>query len=177
VPSTPENPVADDELQSLDFTVPGAFCPVPADHPASPAPQPAAAPKPLAASLAGTLSARVEQPLKQVLKACGHNPVRLDVSRIAAADDQGCALLLAALDACRDAHGNCALVGADHLAALLAARIKSGERHERHVWLLLLDLCQRLGRERAFRDAAKAYAVSFGITPPSWDASRVGGCE
>lgn len=177
MPPTSENPAAA-ELLSLDFTVPGAFCEVPANHPARPPASAApAALKTVTASLSGTLSARVEEPLRQVLKACGKNAVRLDLSRLAAADEQGCALLLAALDACRNAHGNCALVGAGHLATLLAARIKAGARQERHVWLLLLDLCQRLGRERAFRDAAAAYAVSFKLPAPCWDASRVGGYD
>ena len=137
----------------------------------------AAAGKLVSASLAGTLNARVEEPLKQVLRVCAKAPVRIDLTRIADADDKGCALLLAALDTCRKTKGQCLLAGAGHLAELLAARTQPGVRDNEHAWLLLLELYQRLGREAAFEDAAVAYAVSFEVSPPSWESARVGGCE
>lgn len=137
----------------------------------------AATGKIVSASLAGTLNARVEEPLKQVLKVCAKTPVRIDLTRITDADDRGCALLLAALDSCRKTQGQCLLAGAGRLADLLAGKTRSGSRDNQRIWLLLLELYQRLGREAAFDDAAVAYAVSFEVSPPSWEPARVGGCE
>jgi ABC-type transporter Mla MlaB component len=139
----------------------------------------AAAPagKLVSASLSGTLNARVEGPLQQVLKVCLRNPVRIDLARIVAADDHGCALLLAALDTCRKSRARCVLAGAGHLADLLAGMTQQGRRADEHAWLLLLHLYQRLGREAAFEDAALAYAVTFELSPPSWEPAHAGDCE
>lgn len=133
--------------------------------------------KPVLASLAGTLSARVEEPLKQVLNVGMKNPLRIDLSRITDADDRGCALLLAALDSCRRHGTRCRIVGAGHLAELLAGKVQQGTPIDEHIWLLLLELHQRLGNEEAFEDAALAYAVSFELSPPSWDTARIGDGE
>ena len=137
----------------------------------------AAAGKAVSASLAGTLNARVEEPLQQVLRVCAKTPVRIDLTRITDADDRGCALLLAALVTCRKTKGQCLLAGAGHLAGLLAGKAQPGVRANEPAWLLLLELYQRLGHEAAFDDAAVAYAVSFEVSPPSWEPARVGGCE
>lgn len=133
--------------------------------------------KTVSASLSGTLNARVEGPLKQVLDVCARTPVRIDLSRLTDADDRGCALLLVALATCRRTGGHCRLAGAGHLAGILAAKAQLGVRANEHAWLLLLDLYQRLGRQPAFEDAAVAYAVSFEVSPPSWEPASIGCCE
>jgi ABC-type transporter Mla MlaB component len=247
-------PKDDDDLMSLDFTKPGAFCVVPPPAPAAPTaferaaqlradgnfeeacrllegavesgvgeasaweqlldlyqamgrreafeacalefarrfekspppwrgtgapavPAAAGAGKSVSVSLSGTLNARVQGPLQQVLRVCTRNPVRLDLSRIADADDQGCALLLDALGTCRRCTRVCPLAGAAHFAEVLAARVQPGERANEHIWLLLLEMYQRLGREAEFEEAALNYAITFELSPPSWDAARIGGCD
>lgn len=142
---------------------------------------PAVAAKPalktIPASIAGTLSARVAEPLRQVIEVCARKPLRLDLARITDVDDAGCALLHAALVACSKHAGHCRLAGAGHLAALLAAKVQDGCRDNEAAWLLLLDLYQRLGRAAEFEAAALAYAVSFEVSPPSWEDRLAGACE
>jgi len=133
--------------------------------------------KTIAASLAGMLNAHADLPLKQVLKVCVKNPVRIDLSRLTDADDEGCALLLAALGHCRKIQGRCRLAGAGRLAELLAGKTLQGVRADQNAWLLRLELYQRLGRQDLFEDAAVEYAVSFEVSPPSWDPAGVGDCE
>lgn len=167
---------------SLDFTVPGAFREAPPTPPPvrveTEAPAPAAKRgQAVSATLSGTLNANVRGPLQKVLEVCRQAPVRIDLARIAGADDAGCGLLLAALRACDKANARCVLAGAGHVAALLAPLARSGARANEHAWLLLLELRQRLGCQETFEDLAVAYAVTFEVSPPSWDPALAGHCE
>ena len=164
------------EAQALEFARHFEKSPPAWVERAAPAAAPAAE-KIVGASLAGKLNARVAEPLQQLLKVCIKTPVRIDVARIADADERGCELLLAALETCRRTRARCLLAGAGQLAALLDAKAHQGGSDQPHVWLLLLHLYQRLGREAAFEEAAIDYAVRFEVSPPSWDKAHIGECE
>ncbi len=45
-----------------------------------------------------------------------------------------------------------------------------GERSNEEMWLLLLELYQQAYRQEAFEEAAVNYAVTFEVSPPSWEA-------
>ena len=47
---------------------------------------------------------------------------------------------------------------------------KAGEKSvDVAVWLLLLDLYQMLGLQNEFEEAAVDYAVTYEVSPPSWE--------
>jgi ABC-type transporter Mla MlaB component len=125
------------------------------------------------ASLAGMLDLKIQEQLKQMLKFAEKNPsVRLDVAKITDANDQGCALLASALRQLKKQRKECALVGAEKLAAILAKKIVPGTRERENTWLLLLELYQQLFAQEAFEEAAVNYAVTFEVSPPSWEPPK-----
>lgn len=136
----------------------------------------AAAPTPSKAgkSLSGMLDAGAEAVLKPLLPLVERNlSVRLDVTRVTDADDAGCGAVNGFLGAIKKARKQCALVGADKLAAILAGKVAVGQRENEQIWLLLLNLYQRLGAQDPFDEAAVNYAVTFEVSPPSWEPLQV----
>lgn len=124
-------------------------------------------------SLSGVLSAKAQEPLKQLVKNAEKNPVvRLDVSKVTDAAEEGCALLHGTLLALKKAKKECVLGGAERLASVLAKKIVPGQRENERTWLLLLELYQQLFQQQAFEDAAVNYAVTFEVSPPSWEAPK-----
>lgn len=120
-------------------------------------------------ALSGTLSARVEGPLKQLLQlAEKHQHIRIDLARIQDADINGCALLFDALGKLKRMKREYTLGGADKLAKLLAGRIAMGQPENEPIWQLLFELYQHSGQQQAFEDLAIEYAVAFEVSPPSW---------
>lgn len=137
-------------------------------------PEPAARPPGMpTVSLPGILAAKVPEALKQLFRNAEKGPVvRLDVARATEADEEGCALLNEALHQLKRTRKECVIAGADKAAAMLAKKISAGVRANEQAWLLLLELYQRLGDQPAFEDAAVDYAITFEVSPPSWESAR-----
>ncbi|MDP2808596.1 MAG: STAS domain-containing protein [Rhodocyclaceae bacterium] len=126
-------------------------------------------------SLSGVLNAKAQAPLAKLLKVAERNPVvRLDLAKISDADEDGCAELCGAIAAIRKAKREIVLGGAERLAAILVRKIVPGARENEHVWLLLLDLYQQLFQQEAFEETAVNYAVTFEVSPPSWNLPGAG---
>lgn len=124
-------------------------------------------------ALTSILNAKSDEVLKQLLRmAAGNQWVRLDLSRLADADNGGCSLLLSALKKLRQEKRECVLNGADHLATILKRKIVPGEGKNESIWLLLLELYQRLYRQELFEETALQYAITFEVSPPSFEAPR-----
>ena len=98
-------------------------------------------------------------------------PVRLDFSAVRSANVEGCASLLAGLQALRAERREVDLAGADALLAVLRPMLAIGERGSGETpWLLLLELLQLLDREKDFEETAMDYCVTFEVSPPSFEA-------
>jgi ABC-type transporter Mla MlaB component len=123
--------------------------------------------------LAGALNAKAQETLVQALKIAEKNPaVRVEVAKVTEVDDQGCALLNNVLGQLKRARKECVIVGADKLAVIVAKRVVAGEREHEQAWILLLDLYQQIGDQNAFEDAAVNYAVTFEVSPPSFEVAK-----
>lgn len=100
--------------------------------------------------------------------------VALDIAALGAdelaIDAAGCTQLLALLQAARRAGGGVELRRAAALAGRLATLCAGGRAVGEPVWLLLLELLQALDRPDDFEEMAVAYAVTFEISPPSWES-------
>jgi anti-anti-sigma regulatory factor len=141
-----------------------------ADQPAVAAPKPA---NKSLISLSGPLNAKTQDTLKQSLKVAEKSPmIRLDVGKITQVDDYGCALLGSVLKQLKQARKECVLVGAEKLVQLVAKQTVPGERTNEHAWLLLLELQQKLGNQEPFEEAAVNYAVTFEVSPPSFEVPK-----
>lgn len=124
-------------------------------------------------ALAGIVDLKAQEPLKQLLKFAEKNPgVRLDLAKVTDADDQGCGLLNSVLRQMKKMRKECVLAGAEKLAAILARKTVAGKRERENTWLLLLELYQHLYAQQAFEDAAVNYAVTFEVSPPSWEPPK-----
>lgn len=111
-------------------------------------------------------------------QAVDKNPkLRIELTKVKAADDLGAERLLGVLAKIHKKKGEVELVGRDALAGMLEARIETGRRDESGCWLLLLELYQLMGKQDAFEDMAINYAVTFEMSPPSWEAKRVVAAE
>jgi anti-anti-sigma regulatory factor len=122
-------------------------------------------------ALSGILSASSEGALKKLVVIAESNPtVRLGLLKVTDAGNDGCRLLLESLRAIKKGGRECLLTGADEFAAMLANKVEMMKREREETWLLLLELYQRAGNQLAFEDTAIAYAVTFEVSPPSWEA-------
>lgn len=106
------------------------------------------------------------------------NPkLRVELTKVKVVDDLGAERMLGVLAKVRKNKGDIELVGRDALAALLEARVETGRREESGCWLLLLEFYQLMGKQEAFEDMAINYAVTFEMSPPSWEPKRVAAAE
>ena len=121
--------------------------------------------------LSGVLNAGVGEVLKQAMKlAATSTMVRMDLAKLVDADNDGATLLMRALAALKRAKKEFVFGSPEHLAQILAAKVVPGERRNEAMWLLLLELYQQAFRQDAFEEAAVGYAVTFEVSPPSWEA-------
>jgi anti-anti-sigma regulatory factor len=124
-----------------------------------------------AESFAGVLDEHIEAQLRRLVQAGPASPVRLDFGAVRGATAEGCARLLAALQALRGAGAELVLAGADTLAAVLRPMLAIGARGAPQApWLLLLELLQLLNREKDFEETAMDYCVTYEVSPPSFEA-------
>lgn len=121
-------------------------------------------------ALSGALSAASASALSKLAEIAESKPVvRLGLLKVTDADNDGCGLLLQTLRAIKKAGRECLLSGAEGFAAMLADKVEMMKREREETWLLLLELYQRIGNQTAFEDTAVAYAVTFEVSPPSWE--------
>ncbi|MBS1226784.1 MAG: anti-sigma-factor antagonist [Proteobacteria bacterium] len=103
--------------------------------------------------------------------------LRLDLSTLSRLDAAGCARLLALLQQSRKARHELDILGRDTLATLLEACVETGRAEDQACWLLLLEVYQLRGQYESFEEVAINYAVTFEVSPPSWEAARVAAPE
>jgi ABC-type transporter Mla MlaB component len=122
-------------------------------------------------SLTGVLNAGIGEVLKQTMKlATTSTIVRMDLAKLDDADNDGATLLTRALAALKRAKREYVFGSPEHLAGILTAKLVPGERRDEAMWLLLLELYQQAFQQDAFEEAAVNYAVTFEVSPPSWEA-------
>jgi anti-anti-sigma regulatory factor len=125
-----------------------------------------------AVSLNGVLSAASAPALEQLRKAAERQPkLRLDFAKLQGIEPAGCALLRDTLRTFRASKKDVWLTSEATLFKLLRDNAKAGEAGvDQAYWLLLLDLYQMLGLQNEFEEAAVDFAVTYEVSPPSWEA-------
>lgn len=101
-------------------------------------------------------------------------PLRLDCGKLAGCDDEVAGELATLLMRARRSGVALTLDGADGFLARLNDRLPVGVATHAPAWQLLLELLQRLGTQEAFEERAVDYAVTFELSPPSWEAAPAG---
>lgn len=125
--------------------------------------------QPQVVALTGVLNADIGKQLQPVFEKGMTGPVCLDVSGINAVESAGCSLLVRSLMRLREARRVVVIQHADHLLKQVEVGAQAGLAERREYWLLSLDLLQQCGDEQRFEGLAVDYAVTFEVSPPSWE--------
>lgn len=121
-------------------------------------------------AFSGSLDEGAEKTVKQLEKIVSTNPVaRVDFGRLQSVDALGAQMLLKAMQAARKAKCELVMSGAEKLVELLKGKIEVGRGEDEPFWLLLLELYQHMGQQGPFEEWAVNYAVTFEVSPPSWE--------
>jgi anti-anti-sigma regulatory factor len=121
--------------------------------------------------LAGKLTAAAATQLEGLKRAMAKqiSEVRLDVMSVTGFDDEGARLLAQALGDARRRKFALLVQRAEKLKPMLEAAVKNGRDGGEGAWLLSLELLQWANARAAFEDRAVEYAVTFELSPPSWE--------
>ncbi len=121
--------------------------------------------------LTGRLSSGVATQLEGLKRAMAKqlSEVRLDLMSVTGFDDEGARLLATALGDARRKKFTIQLQRAEKLKPMLEAMVKKGREGGEGAWLLSLELLQWSNAHAAFEDRAVEYAVTFELSPPSWE--------
>ncbi len=96
--------------------------------------------------------------------------VLLDFSLVSEIDSLAAAEILSLWQQLENAGTSCLVAGSTSLAGLLSKQIETGRRSHAEVpfWLLLLQVFQASDQQEAFESLAVDYAVTYEVSPPSW---------
>jgi anti-anti-sigma regulatory factor len=125
-------------------------------------------------SLGDALTAKCA-PLVEIIKAgIGKKEMlRLDFAKLQSVDAEGCRLLLDALQQFKRAGKELIFSGEAQLIKLLAQVAKLEDKSvDQAIWLLLIEIYQMLGLQDQFEEAALNYAITFEVSPPSWETKK-----
>lgn len=127
-----------------------------------------------AITFSGKLDESISKQIERAYKLSEKNgPLRLEFTRVAEVQADGCELLLSALRKLQKSGNELILVGAPELATKIRATIETGRRDETDTpWLLLLEILQLLNREQEFEETSIDYCITFEVSPPAFVAPK-----
>lgn len=112
-----------------------------------------------------TVKAALEIPAR----AARFSSLRIDVATLTEFDDTGCRRLVDVLRRLRRQAYSVGWQGLEPLWRRIGPRIKTGTRHNEGIWLFALELLQWQNNQAEFEERAVDYAVTFEVSPPSWE--------
>ena len=125
-------------------------------------------------ALSGVLSKASAPELEKLRSTSAARPaVRVECSALGSLDGPGCGLLCDTLLFLRDGGKKVLLSGEAQILRLLedVCRPKRVET-DRAAWALLFEIYRILDFKDKFEEAAVNYAVTFEVSPPSWESKR-----
>jgi ABC-type transporter Mla MlaB component len=122
-------------------------------------------------ALTGKLTAAAAAQLEGLKRAMAKQlpEARVDMMSVTGFDDEGARLLANALGEARRKKFPLQLQRVEKLKPALEAALKQGREGGEGAWLLSLELLQWANAHAAFEDRAVEYAVTFELSPPSWE--------
>lgn len=121
--------------------------------------------------LQGVLTAEGSQPVAELANLIAQKvAVNVDCGKLIGCDDEVAGQLAELLGTARRKGVAVTLSRIDEFMRRLNERLVAGETTRATTWLLLLELLQRHGTQEAFEERAVDYAVTFELSPPSWEA-------
>jgi len=96
--------------------------------------------------------------------------LRLDFARLEGLDASGSRRLVETLQGLKKSGKKITPISVPHVTDLLKSMFGQGGEDEQAHWQLLLNLYQCQGMQAEFEDLAVEYAITFEVSPPSWEA-------
>ncbi len=125
-------------------------------------------------SLQGVLTAEGLQPLDELRNMlAAKQPALIDCGKLIGCDDEVAGQFAELLSQARRRGVALTLERAEAFMGRLNDRLQAGDPVHGASWQLLLELLQRLGPQEAFEERAVDYAVTFELSPPSWEVQPV----
>jgi anti-anti-sigma regulatory factor len=123
-------------------------------------------------ALGGTLTEASAPELEKLRNAAAaQRTLRVECGKLEGIDAPGCRLFREALVSLRNAGKEVLLTGEARLVQLLEEACQPGKSEtDNAVWTLLLDVYRILDLKDKFEEAAVNYAVTFEVSPPSWES-------
>lgn len=119
----------------------------------------------------GIIGAEQASDVERMLKLAGSDSgVKLDLSKATGVEAEIASQFAAVLQSIRRAEQRVSASGVKEFTRHLLSLLEGAARQEKNYWALLFELYQLSGQETAFEDAAIDYAVTFELSPPSWEA-------
>ena len=124
-------------------------------------------------ALSGTLSEASAPALDKLRRAAEKlRSIRIDFSKLEGLDGPGCGLLRQTLLSIRAAGKQIVFTGEDRITRLLEELCQPGRREtDEAVWDLLFEIYRMLDFKEKFEEAAVNYAITFEVSPPSWEST------
>lgn len=121
-------------------------------------------------NLAGSLSGQVAQQFGQI-EVIGRKSgaIRIDLGKLRAIDESGCSLLWQTVARLSAEKVKISFINCGQVLGLLEGRLAAGRAEFQDAWLLLLELLQHAGEHDRFEQWAVDYAITFEVSPPSWE--------
>ncbi len=101
-------------------------------------------------------------------------PMQINLAKLISLDDLAAGTLYEILRRARKQGLAITLEGADGLISRLQQRLITGQPDYEKGWILLLEFYQLLGLHDQFEEKAIDYAVTFEVSPPSWETIKAG---
>ena len=122
-------------------------------------------------ALTGELSAASAPEIAQLAKLAEKNPIlRIEFGNLKGVDAAGAQFLLDTLKGFGNSNRELILSNHTTLVDLLAGKAEVGRKEEPQVyWMLLLELFQVLGLQTEFDDTALNFAITYEVSPPSFE--------
>jgi anti-anti-sigma regulatory factor len=116
-------------------------------------------------NLDGSIREKMEHVLSSLQK---DSSLQLDFSQVRKVDQAGAQSIADMLGKTRKSKLKFQVSGASSMVDLLKSRMQT-EPAEQAYWQMLLALYQLLGKQNEFEDLAIDFAVTFELSPPSWE--------
>jgi ABC-type transporter Mla MlaB component len=122
-------------------------------------------------AVTGMITSGVASPLDGLKRAVEKRTpqARVDLSQVTGYDDGGARMLCDLLAMARKQKLDLQLQRPEKLRAMLETAVKEGKAGGEAAWLLSLELMQWQRDQAAFDDRAVEFAITFELSPPSWE--------
>jgi ABC-type transporter Mla MlaB component len=111
----------------------------------------------------------VKTALEIPARAARYATLRIDVATLTEFDDTGCRRLVDILRRLRRQAYSVGWQGLESLWRRIDLRLKTGTLKDEGIWLFALELLQWQNSQAEFEERAINYAVTFEVSPPSWE--------